>query len=439
MTGFICRPAATLVAVAACFLITARAQPPQATLLDTLLSRLPVDCQLILSERDRFNVQILYTQINRDERNRPRFTTFAYHVDPQRYFYPASLVKLPLSALALDKINRIHVKGLKRETPTVVNIPAECPIAYDSAAPLPGDDPKRPSNAVSIESSIKRMLLVSDNRASNRLWEFLTPDYIPIRLQGIGFNGITIIHRLWPCSAELNRMSFPVLFIGKNGKPFYRQPPTVLHQTSVNPLSPISIGKAYIQNGAVVPRPYAADNLNYASIEDLHRFLMMVFFPTSFERKRRLLLSPSDYRFLWAWMSLLPSESDLFESSDRPPDNLKKYFLYGNDAQPFGGSGLREFNVVGKAYGFIGDVAYFADFREMVEFFLSAVMYANQDDVINDDCYDYETLALPFFRSLASEIYEYEKKRPRNRVPDLRKFEQAVRAAAGHDRQKKRY
>jgi hypothetical protein len=95
--------------------------------------------------------------------------------------------------------------------------------------------------------------------------------------------------------------------------------------------------------------------------------------------------------------------------------------------------------VVGKAYGFIGDVAYFADFREMVEFFLSAVMYANQDDVINDDCYDYETLALPFFRSLASEIYGYEKKRPRSRVPDLRKFEQAVRAAVGHDRQKKRY
>ena len=52
-----------------------------------------------------YDVQIVYTQINRDAQNRPSFKTYRYQVDKDRYFYPASTVKLPAVLLALEKLN----------------------------------------------------------------------------------------------------------------------------------------------------------------------------------------------------------------------------------------------------------------------------------------------------------------------------------------------
>jgi len=57
----------------------------------------------VLTHPDTYRLQILYVQIDRDRHNHPHFHTYAYHADPQLYFYPASVVKLPLACLALEK------------------------------------------------------------------------------------------------------------------------------------------------------------------------------------------------------------------------------------------------------------------------------------------------------------------------------------------------
>ena len=85
-------------------------------------------------------------------------------------------------------------------------------------------------------------------------------------------------------------------------------------------------------------------------------------------------------------------------------------------------AGLRIFNKVGDAYGFLIDAAYIVDFRNKVEFMLTATIYCNSDGIFNDDKYDYDTIGFPFLKNLGQVIYEYELKRQRSNIPDLSSF-----------------
>ncbi len=386
------------------------------TILDSLLHLLPPPYQSVLSQPDRYNLQILYTQINRDVQNRPHFTHFSFHVDPKQYFYPASLVKLPVAVLALEKINRLGIRGFNRRSRMKIDCDIGCNTIYDS-------DDNLPSDSISIESSIKRMLLVSDNGGYNRLWEFLTRDYANRRLAECGYGGIRLLHRFSGCAGLQNRENNPIRFFGKQGKVLFTQPQTVSQLPDVNPLAPVFMGSFSYRNGLLIPHPFRADFLNYIPLEEEHRLLIAVMFPATVERKKSFLLTASDYYLLRTWMCLLPHESGIprYAPDSGYPDNFKKYLLFGDSTHPCVPH-LREFNVVGRAYGFMSDVAYFADFDARVEFFLSAVIFANEDDIINDDQYEYNSLALPFFSALGAAVCEYEKKRHRRHRPDLREF-----------------
>ena len=83
---------------------------------------------------------------------------------------------------------------------------------------------------------------------------------------------------------------------------------------------------------------------------------------------------------------------------------------------------LRIFNKIGDAYGQMLDIAYIIDFKNKVEFFLSATIYCNRDGILNDDKYDYDSIGLPFMKHLGQAIYDYELKRERKVKPDLSPF-----------------
>jgi hypothetical protein len=103
------------------------------------------------------------------------------------------------------------------------------------------------------------------------------------------------------------------------------------------------------------------------------------------------------------------------------PDNYVKFLLAGGPAGPLP-TGVRIFNKIGQAYGFLIDNTYIVDLDRNVEFMLSAVIYANSDEVLNDDHYDYDTVGFPFLRDLGRAVYQYELQRPRRHKPDLSRF-----------------
>ena len=80
---------------------------------------------------------------------------------------------------------------------------------------------------------------------------------------------------------------------------------------------------------------------------------------------------------------------------------------------------IQIFNKVGFAYGFMLDNAYFIDVNNGLEFFLSAVIYVNQNDTLNDNIYEYDEISIPFLSDLGRVIYTYELNRTKNIKPDL--------------------
>ena len=89
-----------------------------------------------------------------------------------------------------------------------------------------------------------------------------------------------------------------------------------------------------------------------------------------------------------------------------------KFLLGGGGIAPLP-PGVRVFNNIGQAYGFLIDNAYVQDEAHGVEFLLSAVLYGNADGMLNDDKYKYDRIGFPFLRDLGWRVYEAERRRAR--------------------------
>ena len=178
-----------------------------------------------------------------------------------------------------------------------------------------------------------------------------------------------------------------------------------------------------MEKNKLVDHPKDFTYMNYISLQDMNDVLMSVMFPKAVDVKRRFQLTTEDYHFLWKYMSMYPAECSTpkYNSKDYWC-SYKKYFLYGDSKDSITDKTVRIYNVVGQSFGFLSDVAYVADFKNNVEFMLSAVIYVNSDGIVNDGKYDYDSIGFPFLANLGRVIYEYEKKRPRAVVPDLKEF-----------------
>ncbi|UOQ73895.1 hypothetical protein [Hymenobacter cellulosilyticus] len=104
-------------------------------LLDSLLRSDP-KLAPVIKRAAAYEVQIIYTQINRDAQNRPHFVQHNFRLNERQYFNPASLVKLPVAALALEKLNQLHQPGLTRNSPLSIGTAFRCQTRCPTSPPL---------------------------------------------------------------------------------------------------------------------------------------------------------------------------------------------------------------------------------------------------------------------------------------------------------------
>ncbi|MFK7980385.1 MAG: serine hydrolase [Saprospiraceae bacterium] len=354
----------------------------------------------IFDRPDHYEVQIIYTQIDRDSNNQPHFKSHYYHLDSTNYYYPASTVKMPTAFVALEKLNQLNIKGLDKFTPmrNGIGTTPQTAAATDASAKnlLP-----------SIAHYIKKIFLVSDNDAYNRLYEFIGQETLNKSLHDKGFTDLRLIHRLSApgYTAETNRHTNPVTFY-KNDKVLY-------HQGEVYSETPTDLGlqneikgKGYADNeGKIIHAPFNFTAKNYISLQNLHDILKTVLFPESVPAHQRFDLTEADYQFLYKYMSMTPKASD-YPKYDKP-DGYVKFFMYGGDA-PTIPDHIKIFNKVGDAYGYLTDVAYVVDTKNKVEFMVAATIHVNGNGVYNDGVYEYDGVGFPFFRELGEMIYAKE-------------------------------
>jgi len=96
-------------------------------------------------------------------------------------------------------------------------------------------------------------------------------------------------------------------------------------------------------------------------------------------------------------MGLRPQESDVIAYHDTSEyyDGYVKFFMFGDTKEPIPSS-IRIFDKCGESYGYLIDNAYIVDFENGIEFLLTAVIQVNQDQIYNDDKYEYDEIG---FRS----------------------------------------
>ncbi|MEJ2637326.1 MAG: hypothetical protein P8184_18820, partial [Calditrichia bacterium] len=118
----------------------------------------------VFGNPEKYRLQILYTRVNRDKDNRAHFQSYSYRLNTSDYFYPASSVKLAAAVLALEKLNNLAIAGLDKYTPLRIDSAraGETAVLTDSTAP---------NGVPTIANYIKKIFLVSDNDAFNRLYE----------------------------------------------------------------------------------------------------------------------------------------------------------------------------------------------------------------------------------------------------------------------------
>ena len=378
-----------------------------------LLKKYPDYFQSVISNPEN-KVQIIYTQIDRRKNGKARFTDHYFNVSDSSYFYPASTVKLPVAILALQKLNELKIPGLDKSSTMITE-------ADHSGQTEAYNDPSAPDGRPTIEHYIKKILLVSDNDAFNRLYEFLGQEYINNTLHQKGYQDAQIIHRLEiSLSEDENRHTNPVRFFDTNSKLIYEKP---LVQSKLSYAGRnTKMGTGFYRGNELVNEPFDFSKKNRLTLKSLHNILRSVMFPKSIPGKQRFKLRDEDYDFLRKYMSMMHPESRIpFYQTDEYWDTYVKFLLYGTEKNVVK-DGLRIFNKVGDAYGFLIDAAYFADYNNNVEFMLSAVIHCNSDGIFNDDKYDYDSVGFPFMKHLGQVIYDHELKRNKKVIADLNKF-----------------
>lgn len=391
------------------------AQPKTDLLLQNILTSAKNDrISKVINDAKTYRVQIIYTRIDRDKSNKPFFKNYYFNYDPNLYFNPASIVKMPLAFLSLEKLNKLNLKGVNKYTSMLFDssYPGQKPHYKDSTSA---------NELPSIAHFIRRAFLISENDPYNRMYQFVGQQAINRNLKSKGYKDIRITRQFMGFTPEQNRHTNAIRFIKNDGTTSYYQPPAY-NTDSFDFSRVIKLGKAhYNLNDSLINEPFDFTMHNNISLEAVQQILQSVLFPGSVPLKQRFNLAKDDYNFLYQYLSQYPSETTYprYDTSLFYDSFVKFFFRDSTHLMP---KHVRVFNKVGWSYGFVTDVSYVVDFKNKIEFMLAATLYVNSDDVLNDGKYDYNSIGYPFLYNLGKTIYQYEMKRERRHTPDLSAF-----------------
>ena len=356
----------------------------------------------VLDLADEHEVQIRYTQIRRGENNLPEFTTYSLFEDSETYFYPASTAKLPVAALALQRLRELQAEGvaIDRNTPFHIRDRNNHPIALEDSTAL--------SRTLSIAHLIKKIFLVSDNDAYNYLFDFLGTDYINSQLRDKGLKE-TSIHHKFLFGADNNR-TWEYYFLHEQDTLYKQQSIHAKELINNGNLKKMIKGVGYLDDNELVNEPFDFSKKNRISIHDLEGILKRIVFPEVFDSDERFDLHEEDYEFLQYWMSRNTLESNDPDYSSDPDlyDSYVKFFIYG-DQKGMMTDKVRIFNKVGDAYGTLTETAYIQDRASAIEFLLTATVHVNENQIFNDNIYEYDSIGFPFMAGLGRAILNYER------------------------------
>ena len=363
--------------------------------LETLLKRPGLED--LLERAAEHRIGLVLGLIENGPSGRPVLRQVSWRADAE-YFYPASSVKLFAAVAALE-----YLHELRRETSLPID--ADTPLVFHplfAGEKLEDQDPSNlEGGTITVRHELRKLFLVSDNEAYNRLYELVGQDRLAASLERAGLGSARLVHRLSESrSAEENRRSPQIDFRGKDFR--HRLPERSAPALPPPPAMPgLNIGKGYFAGETLVKEPIDFSGKNRISLAELQRGLCKVLHPEvdcgpggSFGLDER------DRAMLREAMGTWPRESKnpVYLPAEYP-DDWGKFLLPGLLRQ-LPQEQIRIDNKFGQAYGFSTENALVTDKQSGRSFFLAATIYTNADGILNDDQYEYKTVARTFFQEL---------------------------------------
>ncbi|MDP3147252.1 MAG: serine hydrolase [Bacteroidota bacterium] len=385
--------------------------------LDSLLKSTLPQFAKVIDNPKKYKLQVIYSQINRNEKNEPSFIDYKFHVNND-YVYPASTVKLPIALLALIKLEELNKPGLNKEATMVTDSAFYCQNKINS-------DTTSPSHFPTIENYIKKMFLVSDNYSCARVYEFVGFDYAHNKLKELGFKDIRLFNRLdGHCPGDTSKITPPIYFLSEKKDTILKQPLTFFKQNLKHPIANSKVGSSHTNTyGKRISGPKDFSTHNYLTPTDLHELMKKIVFNDYLKEDEKLPISTDNRKFMLKQLGMYPKES-VFPKYDKKIfyDTYKKYFLYAGTVATVKQDSIRMINIVGRAYGFLIDCAYIIDYKNNIEYLLTSCIYVNEKNVVGNGKYEYNQIGLPFLKDLSWSVYNYEKSRAKAFLPDLAEF-----------------
>jgi len=345
----------------------------------------------IIKEKEDYEIQVLLTKIDQYN-SQVDFQEYKYQLDDNKYFYPASTIKLPIVVLALKKINELRSKGSE------ITLKSKIILNYkDDYSELVIRD-----SITSFQNLIADVFLVSDNSASNILIDFIGYNYFNDEMKNAGFHKTYLNHKFnpdpyvnstWQISDLDNNL---ISSLNDNQKIIKADDMTI----------GLEKGERRYFKGEILDESLNFSEKNRSSITDMHNLIKYIFYPEIFDSTNTFNLYVEDYDFLRYWMSRFTYEDigEKFIGDEKFFETYNKFFIHG-DEQSVSNEQIRVYNKIGQAYGTSIDNGFIKNYQDNVEFILTATIYTNKNRVINDNLYEYDDIAVPFLAKLSRAIY----------------------------------
>ncbi len=361
----------------------------------------------VLNNKSQYEIQLLHTSISHPADDELRFINHAYNIDTTQYFYPASTVKMPVAFLALEYIN-----ALSKSDPDI-NMFSR--LAFDSIAPpqqVEYIDTTSPTGYPNVAHYIEKIFSASDNNAYNRLYELLGQDYINDKLREKGiFTNSKIIHRVGVSGfdKEANKYTNPYQIIDDNGQVLYEQNELYALYDHYPIVHNCKKGLGYYDDNldTIVHKSFDFSHKNFINLVDLQESMLRILYPEAFEQEQRFDLSSEQHTFLQKTMKKTPDQYPHLAYNNDYYDSYVKFFMYGDSKESIPDH-IEISNKVGWAYGYLTDCAHIRDTQNDIEFFLTATIHVNANQIYNDGNYEYEEIGVPFLAELGRLVYDYE-------------------------------
>jgi Beta-lactamase enzyme family len=326
--------------------------PKQMTDLSPVLQGCSNKFEGVIVSPESFRAQVLISEVVTNTFGQTTLKRHGYRVGAE-YFYPASTVKLCAAVVALQAVEKLQPPSLATD---LADVPMEIAPLFPGDAPQISDASNVEGGHITVALEMRKISLVSDNQAFNRLYDLVGHEQLNRAMHDLGLRSVVINHRLSETRTIPDmRASAAVTFRVVSGEAI-AVPSRNSKLMLTNDARNLLVGNGYMKGKDLVQTPMDFSARNGISLVDLQDLLVKVARPDIDLGTPPLKLTTLHRARLLQAMTEYPRESanPAYAAKDYP-DEYSKFLLPGlrrvfPSMTP--GERVDSTGKIGRAYGF---------------------------------------------------------------------------------------